>query len=87
MKRWLSTLLSLLFVATLAVATPACSKPPETPQSKRIAEIDAELKDLDSKMAKESPGSDEYQKMADKKIELNAERSNIIQKADANRRE
>ena len=73
----------LVVVPFLAVA--GC-KAAATPQSKEIVAIDKELADNNNKMKALSPASDEYERLRDRNIELNAERSNVIQRADKNRR-
>lgn len=80
MKRWMSILVGGCLALSLSFAL-AC-KPAETPESKELAAIDAELKEINDKLAKLPDGSDEVQNLNDRKVELNAQRTNIMQKAD-----
>lgn len=84
MKKLHSLLLALALTLPLYL-TPACSKAPETPEDARITAIDAEIKEIDAKLAA-NPTSDESDQLRDKKMELLAEHNNIMQKSDANRR-
>ncbi len=70
----------LVCVVLLIIPMVAC-KAPETPQSRRLAAIDKELKENDAKIKSLPSDSIERQKLQDRQLDLRGERKNVIQKA------
>lgn len=77
MKRWIATLaLALFFIPLLA-----CGGAPDTPESARLKEIDARLEEISKKLDNPSLDGDTAERLRDERMELNAERTNIVQEA------
>ena len=83
MKRLLSVLAMLAFLSPVFVQV-ACA-PEATPESEAIQKIDDELAEIKSQLDNPNTSEDKKEQLRDRRMELNAERVNIIQNADANR--
>lgn len=75
---------ALLTIVAFLLPLAACAED-DTPQSARIKEIDARLDEIRAELAKPSTDEDTKEKLTDERMELNAERTNIVQGADKNR--
>ena len=73
---------AIVLVCIVLVIMPivAC-KAPDTPQSRRLAAIDKELKENDAKIKALPFDSIQRQKIPDRQLELMGERKNIVQRA------
>lgn len=81
MVRRIASVLLVLALVGPVIVTAACSSEPETEEQARVREIDAELADIKKKLDNPNLDGDEAEKLRDKQIELNAERTNVMRQA------